>query len=75
MGKVPEAVTALNAFLEFCPTDPEAWAELADMYVSQGLYAQAIYALEEVLVFSPNAWNVSLLQAAVQGSHGNLIRL
>lgn len=59
MGKLPEAISALNSFLDTCPTDPEAWSELADMYVSQGLYAQAIYALEEVLVLSPNAWNVS----------------
>lgn len=28
------------------------------MYLEQGLYAQAVYALEEVLVLSPNAWNV-----------------
>ncbi|KAG6033085.1 hypothetical protein E4U41_007032 [Claviceps citrina] len=58
MGKLPEAISALNSFLDICPTDPEAWSELADMYVSQGLYAQAIYALEEVLVLSPNAWNM-----------------
>ncbi|KHN95396.1 tetratricopeptide repeat domain-containing protein [Metarhizium album ARSEF 1941] len=58
MGKVPEAVTALNSLLDVCPTDPEAWAELADMYATQGLYAQAVYALEEVLVLSPNAWNI-----------------
>ncbi|OAQ63522.1 tetratricopeptide repeat domain-containing protein [Pochonia chlamydosporia 170] len=76
MGKVPEAVTALNAFLDVCPTDPEAWAELADMYVTQGLYAQAIYALEEVLVFSPNAWNIQArlgevsLMAAASASEG-----
>jgi tetratricopeptide (TPR) repeat protein len=42
------------------PTDAEAWAELADLYLSQGLYPQAIFALEEVLVLMPNAWNVSL---------------
>lgn len=63
MGKLPEAISALNAFLNICPTDPEAWSELADMYVSQGLYTQAIYALEEVLVLSPNAWNVSCIRS------------
>lgn len=42
------------------PTDAEAWAELSDLYVAQGLYPQAIFALEEVLVLSPNAWNVSV---------------
>ncbi|ODA77386.1 hypothetical protein RJ55_07014 [Drechmeria coniospora] len=58
MGREAEAITALNAFLDFNPTDSEAWAELADMYRSQGMYSQAIYALEEVLVLIPNAWNV-----------------
>lgn len=63
MGRDSEAVSSLIQLLDFSPTDTEAWAELADIYVSQGLYPQAIYALEEVLVKAPNAWNVgSLLQ-------------
>lgn len=48
----------LVQLLGFSPTDAEAWSELADMYWSQGMYPQAIYALEEVLVMAPNAWNV-----------------
>ncbi|KAH7166233.1 hypothetical protein EDB81DRAFT_280142 [Dactylonectria macrodidyma] len=58
MGKTPEAITSLIWLLEFSPTDAEAWAELADLYLSQGLYSQAIHALEEVLVVTPNAWNI-----------------
>lgn len=58
MNKIPESVTALISLLDFSPTDAEAWAELADMYLTQGLYGQAIYALEEVLILTPNAWNV-----------------
>lgn len=58
MGKTSEATTALISLLEFSPTDAEGWAELADLYLSQGLYSQAIFALEEVLVLIPNAWNV-----------------
>ncbi|KDN62483.1 putative tetratricopeptide [Colletotrichum sublineola] len=58
-GKTPEAITALNSLLDFNPTDAESWAELADLYLSQGLYSQAIFALEEVLVLTPNAWNVT----------------
>lgn len=41
------------------PGDVEAWAELSSLYLSQGLYSQAVFALEEVLVVAPNAWNVS----------------
>jgi tetratricopeptide (TPR) repeat protein len=59
VGKITDAIDSLNALLEFSPTDAEAWSELADIYLSQGLYAQSIFALEEVLVLSPNAWNVS----------------
>ena len=54
-----EAITALTQFLDASPTDAEAWAELADLYVSQGMYQQGIFALEEVLLVTPNAWNVS----------------
>lgn len=50
---------ALNSLLDASPTDAEAWAELADLYISQGLYQQGIFALEEVLLITPNAWNVS----------------
>ena len=58
MGKNQEAITALTTLLDFTPIDSEGWAELSDLYLSQGLYAQAIHALEEVLVLVPNAWNV-----------------
>lgn len=51
-------MSGLVALLDFSPTDAEAWAELSDVYLSQGMYAQAVYALEEVLVLAPNAWNV-----------------
>lgn len=45
--------------LESSPTDAEAWAEISDLYAGQGLYQQSIFALEEVLLITPNAWNVS----------------
>ena len=59
MGKISEAIEALNNLLDFSPTDAEAWSELSDIYLSQGLYQQSIFALEEVLLLTPNAWNVS----------------
>lgn len=59
MGRIPESINALTTLLEFNTTDGEAWAELADLYVDEGLYAQAVYALEEVLVLQPNSWIVS----------------
>ncbi|CAK7566068.1 MAG: Inositol phosphatase SIW14 [Sporothrix epigloea] len=76
-NKISEAVAGLVALLDFSPTDAEAWAELADVYLEQGLYAQAVYALEEVLVLTPNAWNMHAhlgevqLMAASTGSGGS----
>lgn len=61
LGKTTEAITALNEFVDSSPTDAEAWAELADLYVGQGMYPQAVFALEEVLLITPNAWNVRML--------------
>ena len=62
MGRTAEATEALVQFLDFATTDAEAWVELSDLYLSQGLYPQAIYAQEEALVIAPNAWNVSYPQ-------------
>ena len=60
MNRTTEAITALNKFLDASPTDAEAWSELSDLYVSSGMFPQAIFALEEVLLVTPNAWNVSV---------------
>ncbi|KAF4120174.1 ER membrane protein complex subunit 2, partial [Geosmithia morbida] len=65
MGRINDATTALTALLDYAPIDAEAWAELSDLYLSQGLYSQAIYALEEVLVLAPNAWNLHAKLAEV----------
>ena len=54
-----DAIAALVELLDSSPTDAEAWSELSDLYHSQGLYQQAIFSLEEVLLITPNAWNVS----------------
>ncbi|KAI1410953.1 tetratricopeptide [Hypoxylon sp. FL1857] len=58
IGRISESVSALISLLDISPTDAEAWGELADLYFSEGLYPQAIFALEEVLVLQPNAWNI-----------------
>lgn len=73
MNKAPDAITALTSILDTNPTDSESWAELSDLYLNQGLYPQAIYALEEALIIFPNAWNMHarlgeiLLMAATTG--------
>ena len=58
MGRTNEAITALTNLLDTSPTDAEAWAELGDLYLTQGMYDQAIFCFEEVLLVMPNAWNM-----------------
>lgn len=66
LGKTADAITAVNRFLDFSPTDAEAWAELSDLYIGQGLYPQGIFALEEVLLVTPNAWNIHARLGEIQ---------
>ncbi|KAL8839273.1 MAG: hypothetical protein Q9176_004604 [Flavoplaca citrina] len=58
LSREPDAITDLTELLEASPTDLESWAELCELYVSQGLYQQAEFCLEEILLSTPNAWNV-----------------
>ncbi|KAL8941587.1 MAG: hypothetical protein Q9211_001770 [Gyalolechia sp. 1 TL-2023] len=58
LSREGDAVNALVDLLATSPTDIESWAELADLYISQGLYQQAEFCLEEILLSTPNAWNI-----------------
>lgn len=69
MGRALEAIEALNKLIDTSPTDAEAWSELGELYISQGMYQQGIFAVEEVLLITPNAWNVCKMFARVQLSH------
>lgn len=58
MGKIDAAIQALTELLDWTPTDAEAWMELADLYLTQGRWAQSVFCLEEVLLLMPNSWMV-----------------
>jgi len=58
LNRPNDAINELITLLDISPTDAEAWSELAELYVSQGMYSQAVYCFEEVLLVTPNAWNV-----------------
>ena len=58
LSRTTEAINALTELLESSPTDIEAWTELSDLYLSQSLFPQAVFCLEEVLLVAPSAWNV-----------------
>ena len=66
MGYIANAITALTELIDISPIDAEAWSELADMYLAQGAFTQAVYCLEEVLLITPTAWNVSLRVLPIQ---------
>jgi len=63
MGRLAEAVQVLVTLVQDNPVDAESWAELGELYVVQGLWGQAVYCFEEVLLGMPNAWNVSVFIA------------
>lgn len=53
-----EAIVHLRELLDHAPTDAEAWGELSSLYFEQGLYEQAIFCLEEVVLLVPTAYNI-----------------
>lgn len=58
LNRHTEAISSLVYLLSHSPTDAEAWSQLAELYRSQGLYSQSIFSLEEVVLITPNAYNV-----------------
>lgn len=58
LGRVDGAIAALVDLLDVSPIDGEAWAELGELYYSRGYFPNAIHCMEEVLLVTPNAWNV-----------------
>jgi ER membrane protein complex subunit 2 len=81
MSKQADAISAMVELLDAFPTSTEAWCELADLYLEQGMCAQAIFSLEEALLITPNSWNVSsdlaymLLYIAFSKLNGNATKL
>ncbi|GAM89261.1 hypothetical protein ANO11243_072980 [Dothideomycetidae sp. 11243] len=58
LDRTQEAMRALVKIVDVSPVDAEAWAELAELNLEQGLYDKAVYCWEEVLLVMPNAWNI-----------------
>ncbi|KAK7203957.1 hypothetical protein BZA70DRAFT_240555 [Myxozyma melibiosi] len=54
-------VTELVKLVDHVPSDAEAWSELAHAYIDAGLYSQALFALHEVLLLVPLAYNINAL--------------
>ncbi|KAK9452117.1 uncharacterized protein V1518DRAFT_410406 [Limtongia smithiae] len=56
-----ELVAQLLTLVDTFAADAESWAELARLYTDAGLFAQALFALHEVLLIFPLAYNVNAL--------------
>ncbi|KAH3765383.1 ER membrane protein complex subunit 2 [Pelomyxa schiedti] len=48
-----QAIHHLNQYLSVCMSDSEAWLELADLYLEERLYSQAVFCYQEVQLALP----------------------
>ena len=63
--KPVEAINQLTLLLDTFPNDSEGWAELAELYLSQDMYSQASFCLEELILLQPNSHHVHARYAEV----------
>ncbi|KAK0530762.1 Inositol phosphatase SIW14 [Tilletia horrida] len=52
-GGPSKAIAALLEFLDAVYTDSEAWQQLASLYAAEDMIPESLYALEELLLLSP----------------------
>jgi len=71
-GQVPEAVQAINTYLETFSTDCEVWHELAELYIEHGLLQRAVFCFEELMVANPRSMYNILTYAELLYSTGEL---
>ncbi|RUP52029.1 hypothetical protein BC936DRAFT_143205 [Jimgerdemannia flammicorona] len=59
-GETHEAIAALTRYLDTSYNDPESWLELCSLYLSQRMYQQAAFCMEEVLLLqgSNHVWHL-----------------
>eukprot|EP01024_Parvocaulis_polyphysoides_P027315 TRINITY_DN247_c0_g1_i2.p1 TRINITY_DN247_c0_g1~~TRINITY_DN247_c0_g1_i2.p1 ORF type:complete len:222 (-),score=23.36 TRINITY_DN247_c0_g1_i2:12-677(-) len=56
-GKFPTAIEELVKYLDMNGADKEGWEELADLYVRSGMFKQAAYCFEELIMLAPHYSN------------------
>lgn len=52
-GNISLAIERLNQYIEVFMADPDAWRELAEIYVSLQMYKQAAFCFEELILSQP----------------------
>jgi len=70
-GKIPEAIEAINSYLETFSTDNEVWHELAELYIEAGALSRAVYCFEELTIANPRSMYHLLTYAELLYSVGD----
>lgn len=70
-GKVPEAIEAINTYLQTFSTDSEVWHELGELYIEVGSLQRAAFCFEELIVHNPRSMYTILTYAELMYSVGD----
>jgi tetratricopeptide (TPR) repeat protein len=69
--QIEESILLLLTYLEYWLSDHEAWLQLSLFYKELGLYSQALYALEEVLMLKSDDFLVMMEYADLLSALGD----
>jgi ER membrane protein complex subunit 2 len=69
------AVQLLNEYLTVFMSDTEAWLELSDLYIQQGMYSNAAFCFEELLLASPQNCHLYIKYAELRFTMGGVENL
>ncbi|TPX36957.1 hypothetical protein SmJEL517_g00953 [Synchytrium microbalum] len=70
-GQRPQAIEQLVKYLDSFMQDAEGWLQISSLYLAENMYAQASFALEELILLRPGNHLYHLRYADVLGTMGN----
>lgn len=71
-GQKAEAIKELNDYLKGFMSDPEAWHELCNLYLSESEYSKAVFCMEEVLLHNPHSHLIHQRIAEIRYTMGGM---
>jgi len=74
-GKTSEAITSLTEYLQVFMADLDAWAELADIYLKEQMYKQAVFCYEELILADPQNYHYYTKCAEIKYTLGGAANL
>lgn len=72
---MPRAIQLLNEYLAVYMSDMEAWLELADLYLQQGMFSNAAFCYEELILASPQNFHLYVRYADIRYTMGGVENL